>query len=304
MGLTAAAEWHPLPARFFWCLLGGCCPGWGPWARPGGLPVATGSRTPGGPGLAHPAACPPEPRSLPHALGGARPWVSGGAVAHPGSAGGRRHARVASGVGRSVWRVSTTPPGGTIKATGVAGRPVRGPRGSGRASESLLAARSSTPRSRRAQQVSAPVETEACWPQLCFQVVAWVPRDRLGAGASSEGGFPPWPCLICRGGHVPQRGRGLAPGRPGSQGSCSSPDEVPGISRALVSPPSSFSRGSLPPIARASSSALGAARCAGLICSEPSLLLVPIPLRALSGCWREALMTQGAAWRQRGAAKE
>lgn len=178
--------------------------GGGSQARPGRLPTATGSRRPGGPDLAHPAARPPgcsvpatndsSPVGLRWNCGLPRQcwWLTareGGLGAGPLGLASQHHA-----------------PRGTINATGVVRQPAPGPRASGRASGSLLVALSSTPRSWRAEQAPAPVETEACSPQLCFQVVARAPRDRLGAGPSAEGGFPPWQCLhLQRRPRAPQR---------------------------------------------------------------------------------------------------
>ena len=129
------------------------------------------------------------------------------------------------------------------------GGPAR-PRGSGPAPGNLLAGLSSTSRSWRVGQVAAPVETEACSPRLCLQVVAWVPRgDRPGAGSSSEGGFPPWQCLrLSRRPRAPQRaGPGSGSHGGGGQGSGSSPDEAPGVRSVPVPLPlAGCSRGAFP----------------------------------------------------------
>lgn len=94
----------------------------------------------------------------------------------------------------------------------------------------------STPRSWRAEEVPAPVQTEARSPQLCLQVVAGCPVAGWELAPARKVAFLPGGVSIGSGGHVPQRGQALAPGRPGSQGSQSSPDEIPGICSALGSP--------------------------------------------------------------------
>lgn len=93
--------------------------------------------------------------------------------------------------------------------------------------------------------------------------------------------FLPGSVSIYSGGHRSQRGRVLAPGHTGNQGSwSSSDDEAPGNRSMLVSPAGHLLREAfLDHLIHIC--AFCNACCAGLFCSETFLLLVPILAVAL-----------------------